>query len=316
MSISEFPLVSVVILNYKRRDALVKSLDSARQQLYHNCEIIVVDNDSQDRISDFLASYAPEVRLIELNENRGACGGRNAGIRAARGDIVITLDNDIFFEGPHEISKTVETFARRHDIHVLAFQVCDEQTGALRIREWCHPRSSATYGETEFETNYFIEGACAMRRQVYEIAGIYYEPLFIGCEGWDLALRIIDGGFRILHAPRIRLRHLMSGETRTSDRPYYFYTRNYLWIACKDYPAVSGVSFAAGKLCMMLYFSLRSHRLAAYLRGFIDGCRGLPRVRRERTPVRPDTLRYLKELERWRPPLRTRFARHRKAIQI
>jgi GT2 family glycosyltransferase len=313
---SESPLVSVVILNYKRRDALIRSLESARQQSYDNYEIIVVDNNSQDGICEFLASYAPEAQLIELNENRGAGGGRNAGIRAAKGDIIITLDNDIFFEGPLEISKTVETFARRPDIHVLALQLCDAQTGALRAREWCHPRSLSTYGETEFETNYFIEGACAIRRQVYEIAGLYYEPLFIYCEGWDLSLRIIDCGFRILHAPGIRLRHLMSDETRTSERTYYFFPRNYIWIAYKDYPTLAGVSFASWKLLMMLYFALRSRHLAAYIRGFKDGCRGLAPIRHERTPIQPGTLRYLKELERWRPPVWTRFARHRKAIQI
>lgn len=316
MSMEESPLVSVVILNYKRRDALVQSLDSARQQLYENSEIIVVDNNSQDGTREFLASYAPEIRLVELSENRGACGGRNAGISAATGDIIITLDNDVFFEGPLEISKTVETFARRLDIHVLAFQLCDEKTGALRIREWCHPRSLATYGETEFETNYFIEGACAIRRQVYEVVGLYYEPLFIGCEGWDLALRILDNNFRILHTPRIRLRHLMSNETRTSDRPYYFDTRNYIWIACKDYPALAGTAFLGFKLLMMLYFSIRSRQLRAYIRALRDGVSGIPQAWRDRTPIRRATVRYLQELERWRPALRTRFARHREAVQL
>ena len=316
MSMTESPLVSVVILNYKRRDALVRSLDSTRQQSYENREIIVVDNNSQDGIREFLASYAPEARLIELNENRGACGGRNAGIRAANGDIIITVDNDVFFEGPLEISKTVETFARRRDIHVLAFQLCDELTGTVRVREWCHPRSLATYGETEFETNYFIEGACAVRREVYDTVGLYFEPLFICGEGWDLALRMIDNNFRILHAPRIRLRHLMSMETRTPERPYYFCTRNYVWIAYKDYPPLAGSAFLGFKLLMMLYFALRSRHLATFLRGFKDGCRGLARIRRERTPVRSGTLKYLKELERWRPSLWTRFGRHREAIQL
>src|SRR5690348_15444271 len=95
--LSEFPLVSVVILNYKRRDALLRVLDSVRQQVCVNREIILVDNNSQDGIRGFVERYAMEVELIELKENRGACGGRNAGIERARGEIIITLDNDIFF---------------------------------------------------------------------------------------------------------------------------------------------------------------------------------------------------------------------------
>jgi len=78
-------LVSVVVLNYKRRDALVRVLDSVRRQDYTQREIIVVDNDSRDDIGEFIRSHSPEVELIELKENLGACGGRNAGITRARG---------------------------------------------------------------------------------------------------------------------------------------------------------------------------------------------------------------------------------------
>ena len=221
----------------------------------------------------------------------------------AKGDIIITIDDDVVFEGVLEINKAVETFARHPDVHVLAFQLCDELTGAVRIREWCHPQSLATHGEAEFETNYFIEGACGILREVYETAGLYFEPLFYGCEGWDLGLRIIDRGFRILHAPQIRLRHLMSmsTEVRTPERPFYFWTRNYIWIAYKDYPLFPGLTFLAQKLAMMLYFSIRSRQLAAYLRGLRDGCRRLPQIRRERTLIRPNTLNYVKELDKSRP---------------
>lgn len=310
------PLVTVIIVNYRRREALLLSLNSVRTQSYFNREIIVVDNNSQDGIGELLAVHAPEVRLIELAENRGACGGRNAGIRAARGDIIITLDNDVFFESEFEISKTVATFQQQPDVHVLAYQVCDELSGALRVREWCHPRSWIEYGAIEFESNFFVEGACAMLGEVYETAGLYYEPLFIYCEGWDLGLRILDHNFRIRYTPHIRVRHLMSAETRTPERPYYFFTRNYIWIACKNYPPVAGFSYLLWKLSMMLYFSIRTRHLKAYLRGLSDGVRGIARIRQDRTPIRPATIKYLRELERSRPTLWTRLSRHREAVQL
>src|SRR2546430_17636828 len=99
------PLVSIVIVNYKRREALTRSLAYARAQTYLNREIIVVDNNSQDDIRSFIAAHAPEVKLIELPRNSGACGGRNAGMASATGSIVITLDNDIYFESPREVRK-------------------------------------------------------------------------------------------------------------------------------------------------------------------------------------------------------------------
>jgi GT2 family glycosyltransferase len=131
-----------------------------------------------------------------------------------------------------------------------------------------------------------------------------------------LALRIIDHEFRILYVPHIRLCHLMSAETRTADRPYYFYTRNYIWIAFKDYPPVAGAAFLASKLIMMLYFSIRSRRLRAYLRGLRDGFCGLSRIQQDRTRVRQATVGYIRALERWRPSLRARLSRHRGTVQI
>lgn len=313
---AEAPMVSVVILNYRRRDALIRVLETVRRQEYTEREIILVDNASEDGICEFISANAPEVRLIELPENLGACAGRNAGIRAARGQIIVTLDNDIFFDSPFELRKLVKAFENCPDIHVVAFQLGEAETGKLRLREWCHPRSWQEFGQTEFESNFFVEGACAYRREVFESAGLYYDRIFIGCEGHDLAMRILDSGFRILYCPQVRARHLMSPITRTRERPYYFYTRNYIWIAYKDYYFTEGCRFLFPKLLMMLYFSLRMRCLPAFFRGLRDGIAGLRLIRPERTPISKGTARYFRELEQMRPGWVSRFVRHKAEPQI
>ena len=314
--IVETPLVSVIILTYKRRQAFELALDSVLQQEYPNREIIVVDNHSEEGIEGLVRARDPNIRLIQLGENLGSCGGRNAGIREARGDILITLDNDVNFSTPFELTKIVKTFRERPDIHVLAFQLCDAETGELRLREWCHPRRWKEFGQSEFETHFFVEGAAAYRREVFQVSGLYYEPLFIYCEGFDLALRFLDHNFRILYTPHIRVRHLMSPETRTRSGPYYFFTRNYIWIAYKDYRLLDGLRFLLPKMAMMLYFTVRSACLGAFLRGVRDGVAGLSRMRRDRTPVSNATLKYLAELEKHRPGVLFRLARHKLRPQL
>jgi GT2 family glycosyltransferase len=316
ISLPECPLVSVVILNYKRRDALQRVLDSVRMQEYANREIILVDNHSEDEICQFIKCYAPEVQLIELPQNRGACGGRNVGIGQARGEIVITLDNDIYLESASELTKIVEIFQARPRVHVLAFQLCDVKTGKLRVREWCHPRNWQEFGQSEFETNYFVEGACAYRREIFDATGLYYEPLFVYGEGHDLALRFLERGFRILYTPQIRARHLLASGARNTDLLYYFHTRNYIWIAYKDYYFSAGVRYLFPKLLMMMYFTLRSGCLQGFLRGLKDGVMGLGHIRRDRTPISPPTARYFAELERLRPNWIQRFARHKTEPQL
>jgi hypothetical protein len=49
------PFISVVVLNYRRREELVRTLESVRTQTYRPCELIVVDNFSEDDSPAFLA---------------------------------------------------------------------------------------------------------------------------------------------------------------------------------------------------------------------------------------------------------------------
>ena len=134
----------------------------------------------------------------------------------------------------------VRLFDEHPDFHVLAFQLRDPVTGELRLREWCHPRDWREFSEVQFATHFFVEGAAAYRREIFDSAGNFFEPLFVYNEGWDLGLRILDQGFRILYTPEIKVRHLMSAEARSSSRSYFLFTRNYIWIAYKDYPFWAG----------------------------------------------------------------------------
>jgi GT2 family glycosyltransferase len=310
------PLVSVIILYCNRRGTIQETIDSAVTQDYSHREIIVVDNHSQDDLSRVIECRGYAVSLIELPQNLGACAGRNAGIRAARGDILVFLDDDVSFRSTSELRKTVEAFNQHPQIHVLAFQVCDPETGELRLREWCHPRHWKEFGESEFETHYFGEGACAFRREVFEVAGLYYEAMFIAGEGHDLAVRLLDHGFRILYCSRVRVGHRAAMEGRSSDRQYYYLTRNFIWMAYKDYHFLDGLRFGLPNLLMMSYFTLRSGFYGPFLRGVWHGFTGLSQVRPDRKPIRKATVKYWAALEKWRPGLVSRFARHRTEPQL
>jgi GT2 family glycosyltransferase len=212
------------------------------------------------------------------------------------------------------VDTVVRLFADNPDYHVLAFQLRDAQTGELRLREWCHPKDWQQFGGVQFPTHFFVEGAAAYRRYIFDHAGLYYEPLFIYCEGWDLGLRFLDHGYRILYTPEIKVRHLMSPETRSNSRPYYLFTRNYLWIAYKDYPLWAGLRFATFRVAMMAYFALRTGHISTFLKGMWDGFAGFRRI--TRVPVTAETIKYIDALESERPNFIVRYARHRTAPQL
>ncbi|HEV2616507.1 MAG TPA: glycosyltransferase family 2 protein [Candidatus Acidoferrales bacterium] len=310
------PLISIVILNYKRLDALKRTLKSILCQTYSSREIIVVDNHSEDRAQEVVTEIDPSIRFIALSRNEGSCAGRNAGIREADGEILVFLDNDVSFMSPFDLENVIRVFNEHPEVHVLTFKSCQDETGELRLREWCHPKNWNAYADSEFETDFFIEGSSAFRREVFEKTGLYYEPLFIGHEGLDLVLRVLNMSFRVLYAPRIKVIHLAAKETRMADRTFYYYTRNYIWIAYRNYGVGSGLRFLVPKLAMMLYFALRTGMIRHFARGIRDGTSGLPALRPERNPISKSTLRYLAALSKGRPSLAMRFSKHRTAPQV
>jgi GT2 family glycosyltransferase len=87
--------VSLCVINYNGADYLRASLPAALKQAERFEEILLIDNGSTDRSLDLVEREFPAVRVVRMGENRGAGAARNAGIREARADLILFLDNDV-----------------------------------------------------------------------------------------------------------------------------------------------------------------------------------------------------------------------------
>jgi GT2 family glycosyltransferase len=83
------------MINYNGEAYLRESLPAALRQAELFEEILLVDNGSTDGSLDLVEREFATVRVVRLNENRGAGAARNAGIREARTDLILFLDNDV-----------------------------------------------------------------------------------------------------------------------------------------------------------------------------------------------------------------------------
>ncbi len=86
--------VSVVIVNYNGAELLHRCLRSVFAQRYRPMEVLVVDNGSVDGSVEMVQKEFPEARVISLNRNAGFAEGNNIGVREARGEFVVLLNND------------------------------------------------------------------------------------------------------------------------------------------------------------------------------------------------------------------------------
>jgi len=94
------PAVSVVVSTYQRATGLPGLVAALESQTYpiDEIEVVVVDNGSTDATSEVLAKLAAaspmRICAIKLDVNDGSSGGRNAGWRAATGDVIAFTDDD------------------------------------------------------------------------------------------------------------------------------------------------------------------------------------------------------------------------------
>src|SRR3954447_7913109 len=86
--------VSVVIPVHNRADSLRTAVASVLAQTREPDEIVIVDDASTEPVTaETAGSNDGRIRIIRLDDNRGASGARMVGIEAARGDLIAFLDS-------------------------------------------------------------------------------------------------------------------------------------------------------------------------------------------------------------------------------
>jgi glycosyltransferase involved in cell wall biosynthesis len=105
--------VSVVVPTYNDVGRIGDALDSIVTQTAPPAEIVVADDASQDNIAEFVERFADSrargvpIRYVRLERNSGDAAARNAGIQAARGELIAICDSDDFW-APTKLQRQLE----------------------------------------------------------------------------------------------------------------------------------------------------------------------------------------------------------------
>ena len=116
---TEFPLVSIVSINYNSADVTCEMLDSIKKISYPNVEVIIVDNASKEDPS-IMTQKHPWIKYFRSETNLGFAGGNNLGFKHANGKYFLMLNNDT--EVPENFLEPLVNMMEQ--IEVLP--VCDE----------------------------------------------------------------------------------------------------------------------------------------------------------------------------------------------
>lgn len=116
---NQTPLISIVVPVYNTEKFVGATIESVQAQTYSNWELVLVNDCSTDRSVEICTAYSisdPRIRILSLDENKGALEARNEGIRKSQGGFLCFLDSDDTYE-PEKLKTQVE-FMLKKDIPV------------------------------------------------------------------------------------------------------------------------------------------------------------------------------------------------------
>ncbi len=118
-----------LILATVNRDKEVKEfLTSLSQQIYTNFEVIIVDQNDDNRILKILPAFK-NLDIKYVKSEIGLSKARNRGLNKACGDIVGFPDDDCLY--PKELLENINVFFKEHNYDILMGKTIDKETGKV-----------------------------------------------------------------------------------------------------------------------------------------------------------------------------------------
>jgi len=180
--------ISIIIACYNDHSFIDQAVESAINQTYNNKEIIIIDDGSNAQTKKALKKLESKIDLLITQENAGVSAARNNGIEAAKGDYILILDSDDYFE-PTFCKKAIKILEQNKDVKVVS----------------CYARWFKNYRNFKIHKpkgggikNYLISnssiGNALFRKIDWENVGGYDEKMIKGYEDWEFFIRIHENG--------------------------------------------------------------------------------------------------------------------------
>lgn len=110
-------MISLLVATINRTVELERFLASLDTQTYRNFEVIVIDQNPDDRLVPVLCRHAG-LAISHLRSGRGLSKARNVGLRATKGEIIAIPDDDCWYP-PQLLSTVAAWFASRSQTDLL-----------------------------------------------------------------------------------------------------------------------------------------------------------------------------------------------------
>lgn len=243
-------MVTVIIPNYNGSKYIRECLDSLRLQNYKNFNIIVVDNASTDGSDLIIEEEYNEVQLIRNASNLGFSSGVNIGIKAAKSEYVILLNNDAMVEY-NFIEEMVKGISSREDIFSCCGKILQynspekiDDAGDFYTIMGIPYQRGLDESRKKYKKSTRIFSSCAgaaiYRRELFEKVGYFDELHFAYLEDVDIGFRANILGYINIYLPRAITYHIGSASSgeRYNEFKIKLAARNSIYVYYKNMPVI------------------------------------------------------------------------------
>jgi len=264
---------SVVIVNYRTPELLLRAIRSVLRQGAVECEVLVVDNASGDGSAERVRELFPDIRLFALDENVGFSRANNLALREARGENLVLLNPDAELL-PGALVRMKAFLAEHPEAGIAGGRVvrpdgsldpaCRRSfptpavaffryAGLSRLfpRSRVFGRYNLTYldpGRT-YPVDSVVGAYMVIRRRVLEEIGLLDEDFFMYGEDLDLCYRAREAGWQVYYVHDSVALHEKGGAGRPPAiiREFFrsqrlFYRKHY----ARRHSRLTGALVAAG----------------------------------------------------------------------
>jgi glycosyltransferase involved in cell wall biosynthesis len=218
---------TLIVATLGRDRELERLFDSLHTQTYRGFEVLVVDQNSDERASRVVDRYRGTFPIRIIKSDPGLSKARNIGLAGPLGDIVAIPDDDCWYQ-PNTLSVVVQILTNTPGLAGITGKSVDEH----------HRPSQGRWSDVELTldasniwraaTSYTI----FLRREVFEKIGKFDETLGVGSgtkwgsgEEVELLLRALKAGYAVRYVPTLEIHH--PDPVRRIDAKAYARCRTY-----------------------------------------------------------------------------------------
>ena len=200
---------SLVVATVARTEELRVLLSSLAAQTLPPLEVIVVDQNPDDRLSLILARFSGSMNIKHIRtESKGVSRARNIGMRVATGDIVTFPDDDCRY--PADLLQSVEAIlSSQQGLNAISVRSTSSEgdLGVTRFWKGSRPVTRFNVFRTVVEFGLFFRRSALAGIEFDETLGVGALTPYWSDEGADIAVRFIGSGKQILYVPDLVIFH-------------------------------------------------------------------------------------------------------------